>query len=62
MKFITLASRGGDYLVVASNVAWLRESENGQTLVGMVGSDAILVSTGVAETAAIILTEVNGSA
>lgn len=60
MKFITLFSRGGNYLVVASNVAWLREAENGQTLVGMVGSDAILVSTGVAETAEIILNEVNG--
>lgn len=61
MKFITLHSRGGNYLVVASNVAWLREAENGQTLVGMVGSDAILVSTGVAETAEIILNEVNGA-
>ncbi len=62
MKFITLHSRGGNYLVVASNVAWLREAENGQTLVGMVGSDSILVATGVQETAAIILNEVNGAA
>ena len=62
MKFITLASRGGNYQVVASNVAWLREAENGQTLVGMVGSAAILVAGSVAETAAIILAEVNGTA
>lgn len=62
MKFITLASRGGNYLVVASNVAWLREAENGQTLVGMVGSDALLVATTLSETANIILTEVNGEA
>jgi hypothetical protein len=62
MKFITLASRGGNYLVVASNVAWLREAENGQTLVGMVGSDSILVAGNVTETAAVILAEVNGQA
>ncbi len=62
MKFITLQSRGGNYQVVASNVAWLREAENGQTLVGMVGSAAILVAGSVAETAAIILAEVNGAA
>jgi hypothetical protein len=60
MKFITLASRGGNYLVVASNVAWLRDAENGQTLVGMVGSDSILVAGNMAETAAVILAEVNG--
>ncbi len=61
MKFITLASRGGNYLVVASNVAWLRDAENGQTLVGMVGSEAILVSSTMAETATVILNEVNGA-
>lgn len=27
MKFVTLKSRGGDYLVVAQNVAWLRSYE-----------------------------------
>ena len=26
MKFITLQSRGGNYLVVASNIAWLRKT------------------------------------
>ncbi len=61
MKFITLASRGGNYLVVASNVAWLRDAENGQTLVGMVGSEAILVAGTMAETATVILNEVNGA-
>ena len=30
----------GNYLVVASNVAWLRSDENGQTKVGMVGGAA----------------------
>ena len=43
MKFILLKSRGGDYMVVASNVAWLRTAENGQTMVGMVGGTPILV-------------------
>ena len=37
MKFIALHSRGGNYLVVASNVAWLRAAENGQTQIGIVG-------------------------
>ena len=35
MKFVSLKSRGGNYLVVASNVAWLRTAENGQTNVGI---------------------------
>ena len=55
MKFINLASRGGNYLVVASNVAWLRTGENGQTLVGMVGSSPLLVIGSVEEVAATIL-------
>lgn len=55
MKFINLASRGGNYLVVASNVAWLRTGENGQTLVGMVGSSPLLVTGSVEEVAATIL-------
>jgi hypothetical protein len=38
MKFIELTSRGGNYMVVASNVAWLRTSENGQTLIAIIGS------------------------
>ena len=37
MKFVALDSRGGNYLVVASNIAWLRAAENGQTTVGIVG-------------------------
>ena len=43
MKFVKLNSRGGDYLVVLANVAWLRTAENGQTHVGMVGGAALLV-------------------
>jgi periplasmic protein TonB len=57
MKFITLPSRGGDYRVVASNVAWLRTAENGQTLVGMVGGAPILVTGSMDETAHTILAE-----
>jgi len=43
VKFILLKSRGGDYLVVAANIAYLRADENGQTKVGMVGGDSLLV-------------------
>jgi hypothetical protein len=55
MKFVSLKSRGGDYLVVAENIAWLRTHENGQTKVGIVGSDALLVAGTIEETAATIL-------
>ena len=55
MKFISLKSRGGDYLVVASTVAWLRTHENGQTQVGIVGGAPILVAGNIEETAAMIL-------
>ena len=55
MKFVLLNSRGGDYLVVAENVAWLRTDENGQTKVGMVGGDSLLVAGTIDETAATIL-------
>ncbi|MEL1250589.1 hypothetical protein [Aurantiacibacter gilvus] len=55
MKFISLDSRGGNYLVVASNIAWLRNGENGQTLVGMVGSSPLLVTGSVEQVAAQIL-------
>lgn len=55
MKFIELGSRGGNYLVVAANVAWLREDENGQTKVGIIGSTPLLVTGTVDEVAAIIL-------
>ena len=51
MKFVHLESRGGNYMVVASNVAWLRVGENGQTLVGIVGGQPLLV-TGTPESVA----------
>ena len=51
MKFIELKSRGGNYLVVAENVAWLRDYENGQTQVGMVGGAPLLVAGTVEEIA-----------
>ncbi|MFM2099668.1 MAG: hypothetical protein RLZZ366_1207 [Pseudomonadota bacterium] len=59
MKFVFLKSRGGDYLVVAENVAWLRSAENGQTNVGMVGGDPIVVAGTIEETAATILAAAN---
>jgi hypothetical protein len=55
MKFVMLKSRGGDYMVVASNVAWLRSHENGQTQVGIVGGAPILVAGNIEEIAATIL-------
>ena len=55
MKFVMLKSRGGDYMVVASNVAWLRTHENGQTQVGIVGGAPILVAGNIEEIAATIL-------
>ncbi|MFM5947939.1 MAG: hypothetical protein ACKOPM_01735 [Novosphingobium sp.] len=55
MKFIELKSRGGNYLVVASNVAWLRTGENGQTMVGIVGSSPLQVSGSIEEVAEMIL-------
>jgi hypothetical protein len=55
MKFVLLKSRGGDYMVVAENVAWLRTHENGQTKVGIVGGDSLLVAGSIEETAAVIL-------
>lgn len=54
MKFVKLHSRGGDYLVIASNIAWLRNGENGQTLVGMVGSSPLLVTGKIEEVAQMI--------
>ena len=57
MKFILLKSRGGDYLVVAANIAYLRTDENGQTKVGMVGGDSLLVVGSIEEVAATILAE-----
>ena len=55
MKFVKLKSRGGDYLVIAQNVAWLRSHEDDQTKVGIIGSDAILVAGTMEETKAAIL-------
>jgi hypothetical protein len=55
MKFVSLKSRGGDYLVVAENIAWLRTHEDGQTKVGVVGSDSLLVKGTIEEIAAAIL-------
>ena len=55
MKFVSLKSRGGDYLVVASNIAWLRSGEHGQTQVGIVGGSPLLVTGTIEEVAAIIL-------
>ena len=60
MKFIKLESRGGNYLVVAENVAWLRTAENGQTNVGIIGGQPLLVVGSVEEVAAKILAGVNG--
>ncbi|MDA9918266.1 hypothetical protein N9D37_00050 [Erythrobacter sp.] len=52
MKFVKLDSRGGNYLVVAQNIAWLRTGENGQTNVGMVGGAPLLVTGSIEEVAA----------
>ena len=58
MKFVQLDSRGGNYLVVANNVAWLRAFENGQTQIGIVGGAPLLVAGTMEETAATILAAV----
>jgi periplasmic protein TonB len=55
MKFVLLKSRGGDYLVVVQNVAWLRTYENGQTQVGIVGGQPLLVAGSVEEVAKTLL-------
>jgi hypothetical protein len=55
MKFISLKSRGGDYLVVAENIAWLRSAENGQTSVGIIGGSPLLVAGTIEEIAATIM-------
>ncbi len=51
MKFVHLESRGGNYMVVAQNIAWLRSGENGQTNVGMVGGSPLLVTGTIEEIA-----------
>jgi hypothetical protein len=60
MKFVSLPSRGGNYLVVAQNVAWLRNDENGQTKVGIVGGQPLLVTGSIEEVAAMILRDAAG--
>ena len=55
MKFVQLNSRGGNYLVVANNVSWLRSFENGQTQIGIIGGAPLLVAGTMEETAATIL-------
>jgi protein TonB len=55
VKFVSLKSRGGNYLVVASNIAWLRSAENGQTMVGIVGSSPLTVIGSVEEVSEMIL-------
>lgn len=57
MKFILLESRGGDYMVAVSNIAWLRTGENGQTNVGMVGGSPLLVVGSIEEVAAKVSAE-----
>ena len=52
MQFVKLRSRGGDYLVVVANVAYLRSDENGQTKVGLIGGDSLLVVGSMDEVAA----------
>ncbi len=54
MKFVLLKSRGGDYMIVVANVAYLRTDENGQTKVGMVGGDQLLVVGSMEEVVAMI--------
>jgi len=55
MKFVKLGSRGGDYLVVVANIAWLRAGENGQTHVGTVGGAALVVDGSIEEVSVKIL-------
>ena len=52
MKFVELKSRGGDYFVVVDNIAYLRADENGQTKIGLIGGDSLLVVGSMAEIAA----------
>ena len=57
MKFVELKSRGGDYLVVAANIAYLRAAEYGQIKIGLIGGDSLLVVGTLEEVAARILAE-----
>jgi protein TonB len=55
MKFVRLHSRGGDYLVVVSNIAWLRTGEHDQTTVGIVGGAPLVVAGTIDDVAGVIL-------
>jgi hypothetical protein len=55
MKFVQLKSRGGNYLVVTDNIAWLRTYEDGQTQVGIVGGAPLLVAGTIEEISAAIV-------
>ena len=57
MKFVELHSRGGNYMVVAENIAYLRADENGQTKIGLIGGDSLLVVGEMAEVAARVLAD-----
>ena len=54
MQLVPIHSRGGDYMVSLHNIAYLRNDENGQTKIGMVGGDSLLVVGDMKEIAAII--------
>ncbi len=54
MKLVKIHSRGGDYMVALQNIAYLRNDENGQTKIGIVGGDSLLVVGKMDEIAAII--------
>ena len=55
MKFVKLKSHGGDYMIVVQNIAYLRTDENGQTKIGLIGGDSILVAGSMDATAAAVL-------
>ena len=59
LQFLELPSRGGNYLLVAETVAWLRDYENGQTQVGMVGGAPLLIVGKMEDIAASILEQAN---
>ncbi len=52
VKLVPLHSRGGDYMVALGNIAYLRNDENGQTKIGLVGGDSLLVVGSMEEIAA----------
>lgn len=57
MKFVELKSHGGNYYVVTANIAYLRKDENGQTKVGLIGGDSLLVVGTMEEIAAKVTAE-----